>query len=113
MFCHLFLSSVKTLSYWVNAVLDPQTKQFLGYVQSNYSEWKESHFYSLLFTQVAVTIHTKNPWNTHTFSFPSAMLRCDCRVTCLQQHCKREGGNEREQNLPKCFKVFVWDCSMH
>ena len=26
--------------------------------------------------------------------FPSAMLRCDCKATWLQQHCKREGGNE-------------------
>ena len=28
----------------------------------------------------------------------------------LQQHCQREGGGggtEREQNFPKCFKVFV------
>ena len=32
----------------------------------------------------------------------------------LQQHCQREGvggggggGTEREQNFPKCFKVFV------
>ena len=25
----------------------------------------------------------------------------------LQQHCKREGENKREQNFPKCFKVFV------
>ena len=53
--------------------MDPQNKQFLGYIQSNYSEWKESHFYSLLFRQVAVTIHTKNPWNTRAFSFP---LQC-------------------------------------
>ena len=25
---------------------------------------------------------------------------------------KREGKNKREQNVPKCFKVFVWDCSL-
>ena len=23
---------------------------------------------------------------------------------------QKGGGNEREQNFPKCFKVFVWDC---
>ena len=106
MFCHLFLSSVKKLSYWVNAVLDPQNKQFLGYIQSNYSEWKESHFYSLLFRQVAVTIHTKNHWNSHTFSFPSAMLRSYVATTTLQKGGRKWKGVE-------FYKVFVWDCSMH
>ena len=41
-------------------------------------------------------IFAKNPWNTYADPFPYAMLRCDCKVTWLQQYCKREGGNERE-----------------
>ena len=40
------------------------------------------------------------------------MLRCYCKVAWLQQHCKREGENKRERNFPKCFKVFVQDCSL-
>ena len=50
----------------------------------------------------------KNPWNSHTLPFPSAMLmwlQSYVSTTTLQK-----GGGKKEGNFPKRFKVFVKDC---
>ena len=59
------------------------------------------------FRRKGTTILAKNPWNTYARPFPPAMLRCYCKVAWLQQHCKREGENKREQNnFSKLFQGF-------
>lgn len=42
------------------------------------------------------------PWTPMRIPFPlQIMFRCDCKVTQLQQLCKRGGGEiEKEQNFP-------------
>ena len=37
------------------------------------------------------TILAQSPWDTYARPVSFAMFRCDCKVTWLQQHCKREG----------------------
>ena len=48
------------------------------------------------------------PLKTSGLIFLSAMLSSDCKVTWLQQHCKREG--ERKGEGAKFSKVFQGSC---
>ena len=48
--------------------------------------------------------------------FPSAMMRCDCKVMWLQQHCKREGETKRIKIVSRFLseivgsKIWFWFC---
>ena len=50
----------------------------------------------------------QNPWNSYARCNVEMLLQSYVATTTLQMG----GGKEREQNFPKCFKVFVWDCSL-